>query len=888
MSWLRRCANTFRTGRLRRDIDRELSFHVAERADALRAQGVDAAEAMRQARLQFGNPSVQIERTRDVNVSRAFDTTLRNIRYAGRSLRRTPGFTLTVVLTLALGIGANTAVFSAIDAILLRPLPYADADRLVRLQEVTAEGVERLANLARLADWNRLNTTFEVISGYTITDGTDTTQHLPQRTKSSAVAPGFFELLRATPALGVPFTAADYQYGNPAPVLLSHRRWRASHRSDPAVVGRTIRVRDVGGDLSFPVAGVMPEPFFFVDREVSMWSPLKADAPWFRDRHARMSFVNAVGRLKPGVTLEQARADLARIQAQLATEFPATDSNVTISVTSLKDIVVGDTGRSLWLVFGAASLLLLIACTNIAALLVARNGRRQAEVAVRFAVGGSRLAVAAEQFTETILLATAGTVAGIGVAAAASTGLRRLAPGLPRLDEMALDGRILLYTTTASIAVALACGLLPALRSTRREAVVTASGARLSPRHRLQWLLVGVQVTSSVTLLAGAALLLRSFDALSRVDSGFDASRVLVFRVYGTYGGASAPERPTQLLQRINRTLDGLAATPGIESVSSVSALPGLPDATTPESFRVAGDNRDRAALVAHSRFVARDYFRTLGIPLVSGTMCESAERAEQPRHLMINRSFAERYLGGRQPVGLTLMWAATTGPASAGRGEPGRAADLRGVIDGIVENARERGLEESPGPMVYMCHSAPNPMPWHLVRTTGDPAALAAAVRLRMRELEPLRAVYDIGPLQARIDGVYAQNRLRTVLLTLFAATALSLAALGIYGTLGYVVDLRRREVGLRLALGAPRSGILRHFAGQGLRVAAAGCGCGLGLALIFTRALSGMLFGISATDPATLSAVVLLVLAVATLAALIPATRAALVQPMRTLREE
>jgi putative ABC transport system permease protein len=885
MSWLRRCANTLRTGRLRRDIDRELSFHVAERADALRAMGVDAAEAMRRARLQFGNPSVQIERTRDVNVSRACDTTLRNIRHAGRSLRRTPGFTLTVIVTLALGIGANTAVFSAIDAILLRPLPYADADRLVRLQEVTTEGVKRLANLARLADWNRLNATFEIISGYSITNGTDTTQALPERTKHAAVAPGFFELLRVTPSLGTRFTAIDHKYGGPAPVLLSHGTWRNRHRGDPAVVGTTVRIPDVGGEQPFVVAGVMAEPFFFIDRDVAVWSPLKTDAPWFRDRHARMSFVNAVGRLKPDVTLEQARADLARIQAQLARTFPATDGNVTITVTPLKDIVVGDTGRSLWLVFGAVSLLLIIACTNIAALLVARNGRRRDEVAVRFALGGSRVAVAAEQFTETVLLAAAGAVAGIGVAAAASSGLRRLAPDLPRLDEMTLDGRILLYTTIASIAVALACGFLPALRSTRREAAATASGARVSQRHGLQWLLVGVQVACSVTLLTGAALLLRSFDALSRVDTGFDASRVLAFRVYGAY----AAEPPAQLLQRINRTLDGLAITPGVESVGSSSALPGMPDGTVPESFRIAGDDSALPELVAHGRLVAPGYFRTLGIPLVAGSLCERPALAGQPLQLMINRSFAERYLPGRQPVGLSLTWTAGTGPAAATRGEGGAGrTQLRGAIAGVVENARERGLEDVPGPLVYGCHSAPNPMPWHLVRTTGDPAALATAVRLRMRELEPLRAVYDIGPLQTRIDEAYAQNRLRTVLLTLFAVTALSLATLGIYGTLSYVVGLRRREVGLRLALGAPRSGILRQFAGQGLRVAVAGCACGLGLALLLTRALSGMLFGISATDPATLSVVVILVLVVATPAALVPATRAALVQPMRTLREE
>jgi putative ABC transport system permease protein len=879
MSWLRRLSNTFRTGRVRGDIDRELAFHIAERVEQLRAEGLTAEEATRRARIQFGNPAVQIERTRDVDVSGAADAFLGNLRYAFRALRRTPGFTFTVVLTLALGIGANSAVFSAIDGILLRPLPYADADRLVRINEVDARGVERFAAMSRLLDWNRLNTAFEGITGYTVQDGSDTTQDPPQRTQFSAVGPGFFELLGVSPALGRTFTAEDHRVGGPTAILLSDRFWRNSYNATPQVVGTTIRIRDVSGELSFPIVGVMRASFLFLDRGVGAWSPMKTDAPWMSGRLPYLSFVNAVGRLKPGVTLEQARSDLARVQAQLGAQYPNTDRDLEVRVTPLKASVIGNADRSLWLLFAAVTVLLLIACTNIVALLLARGAQREQEVAVRYALGGGRVAVAMQLLTEAIVLAVAGAAAGLIVAAGAAAGLRWLAPDLPRLDEAGLDARTLVYTATAAIIAALACGLVPAIRSSRRDGTLArSSGTRVSSRHGLQWLLVGTQVALSVTLLAGAGLLLRSFDALSRVDPGFDDSHVLAFRVYADYGR----EAPPQVARRIDRTLDALEAMPGIETIATAFALPGVP-AQTEETFSLVERRTDAdATLVAQLRGVSPGYFRTLGIPTVSGDTCgrvDPAAAAAPTGEVMVNRRFVEHYLAGRPAVGLHLA----RGSQAAGRVQ----AAYTGVIVGVVGDARELGIDRDPVPTVYQCMNS-NPMPWYLARTTGEPAVLAAAVRLKVRDLEPLRAVYDLAPMRERIGDAYAQNRMRTVLLSLFAATALSLTCLGVYGTLSYVVRLRRREIGLRLALGAARSGILRQFIAQGLRVAIAACACGLGLSLLFTRLLSGMLYGVTASDPTTLSGVVAVVLATSVLAALIPAARAALLQPMRILRDE
>ena len=867
MLWLRRLLNAFRAPRIRHDIDREVSFHLAERADQLRAEGATDDEAVRGARLRFGNPVVQAERTRDVDIASWVDAVRRNIRHALRSLARTPGFTATVVITLAVGIGANTAVFSAIDSVLLEPLPFPASDRLVRVRQVSE--TETPIAPGRLEDWSRLNSTFDALTGYYLEDVSDTTGTLPERVRRAVVAPRFLEVLGIAPARGRGFTDAEIRFGGPPALLISDRYWRRRFGSDPNVLAATVRIEG----RSHAIAGVMPSAFRFPGGDVDMWWPYPVDGPPLQNiaQNRGLQWYTGIGRLKPGVTPEQARADLATVQARLGREYPETDAGIGVRIVPYKETVIGDVRGSLWLLFGAVSVLLLIACANIAALLLSRGARREHEIAVRFALGASRRVVAVQLLTETALLALAGAAAGLFVAAGASAAIRALAPDLPRLEEIGIDKRILGYTMASAVVVALLCGLLPTMRSTRRASSLSAGGrTQVSTRHAVQWLLVGVQITLSVTLLAGAGLLARSFEALSRVDPGFDPDRVLAFRVSANW--AEAEDRG-RLVQRIDTALEAVGALPGVEAAATSWGLPGVPLQYRTEFELVEGRPASEPPLMAEWRTVSPEYFGTIRIPLTAGELCRRPRGASPVSELMVNRSFAERYFRGRSLAGLHLRW---------------EAATLTGRIVGVVADARELGIDRDPAPTVYACDVAPSPFPWFLVRTEGEPLASAGALRLRLKELEPLRSVYSLTPLEQRIGEAYSQNRLRTVLVSLFAVTALSLACLGIYGTLSYAVSLRRREVGLRLALGARRGEIVRQLVGQGVRVVGLSCVCGLALSVAFTRVLSGMLYGTSPTDPVTLAGVLGIVLAVGSVAALIPAVRAGVVEPTRVLREE
>lgn len=865
MSWLRRLWNTFRPERVHEDIDRELAFHLAERADQLRAEGLSHEEAIRRARLQFGNVNVQAERIRDVDVALWADSLLRNIRYAVRTLTRTPGFTAAVVLTLALGIGANTAVFSAIDAVLLQPLPFPDGDRLMRLSQTQDGTAETNIAPVRLEDWNRLTSTFEAITGYYMEDVSETSGDLPEKVRRAFVAPRFLEVWRVAPARGRGFAPDEHEAGGPSAVVISDRYWRRRLGADPNVLGNSVRI----GSTSFPIIGVMPASFLFPDREVDLWFPVKLS-----ERLAQIRFATwyaGVGRLKPGVTLEQARANVTAVQAQLGAQYPETDRTIGVDVTPLKETTVGGVRPSLWLVFGAVSVLLLITCTNIAALLLSRAAERQRTISVRLSLGATRVSVAAQMMIETGVLALAGSAVGLLVALGASAAFRSVAVDLPRMEEIALDGRILLYTLAMAVTVTFLCGLLPAIRTARGglAGVSNEAGrAQVSTRQSLQWLLVGTQVALSVTLLAGAGLFVRSFQELWRLDPGFEPRRVLTFRVSGDYAETADYGR---LVQRVDGTLEALRALPGVDAAATTLFLPGVPAEYEVTFELVEARDAGEERMVAEARFVSPEYFGTMRIPLVDGEPCRR-QPLEATRDVMVNRAFATRYLSG---------WSSAVGLNVRGITPPGR-------IVGVVGDARERGLDRDPGPIVYTCFSAPNPMLHFLVRTRGEPLAVAQAVRLKIKELEPLRAVYDMAPLEERIGDAFAQYRLRMMLLGLFAITALSLACVGLYGTLSYVVNLRRREVGLRLALGAQRRDIIQQFLLQGLRVAGFACVCGLVLSMAFSRMLSSMLYGVSPSDPVTLASVIAIVLIVAALAALIPATRAALVEPMRVLREQ
>jgi putative ABC transport system permease protein len=867
MAWFRRLGNTLRGGRVRNEIERELAFHLAEREDDLRAQGLTAAEARRQARRRLGNPAVQADRTRDVDVSLGADALLRNLRHAFRSFARTPGFTAAVVLTLALGIGANTAVFSALDAVLLRPLPFPEGDRLMQLRQMPERWSTTPIAPSRLEDWNHLNATFQAITGYYTEDVAETSGDVPEQIRRAWVAPRFFDVLGVRPALGRTFIDAEYVPGGPRAVVISDRYWRRRFGASPDAVGRSVQI----GRASVPVVGVMAESFRFADREVDLWSPVAIDGELARLRHP--TWYTGIGRLRPGVTIDAARADLALVQAQLAQQFPETDSRLGVEILPLKETAIGGIRSSLWLLFGAVTALLLITCTNVAALLLSRAVHRRQEMAVRVSLGATRRALAAQMLAETGAFAVAGTALGLAAAAAVLAAFRSAGSDLPRMDEIALDGRVLVYTLSSALAVTLLCGVVPAIagaRSGMARMTPDASRTQVSGRSTLQWLLVGAQVALSVALLTGAALFLRSAHALSQVDPGFDPARVLTFRVSANWAETTEYKR---LMQRIDSTLEALRALPGIDGAATALFPPGVP-AQYDSTFQLTETALREARHPAASRVVSPDYFATVGIPLLAGEICRQGPLDGEPQ-LMVNQLFAAQYLADRaSPLGLHLF--------EGGRPRP------PGRIVGVVGNARERGLDRDAGPVVYTCFNAPTPMPYFLIRTRVEPERMAETVRVTLKEIEPLRAVFDIAPLASRIDDAFSQERLRMLLLAAFAVTALALASVGLSGTLSYLVSRRRREIGLRLALGSQRHALVWQFLGQALRVLALACVCGLALALALGRTVAGLLFGVSPADPAALTGVVTVVLAVGTLAALVPAIRAARVEPMQVLRDE
>jgi putative ABC transport system permease protein len=613
----------------------------------------------------------------------------------------------------------------------------------------------------------------------------------------------------------------------------------------------------------------MAASFLFPDHDVDVWCPSPVDAPYGQSRES--TWFNVIGRLKLGVTVAQARANLANVQAQLGREFPKTDANLAVEIQPLKETTVGGVRRSLWILFGSVSLLLLIACTNIAGLLLARTAEREREISVRFSLGASRASVVAQLLTECFVLALAGSALGLFVAAAASKAFGALAKSLPRVEEITLDWRIVIYTLACAVAATLLCGLFPAIRGTRRSIaseLAHASRTQVSTRNPVQWMLAGIQVALAVTLLVGAGLLLRSFEELGRVSPGFEVSHVLTFRISGNWGETGDMKK---LTQRINRTLDELRASPGVRGAATSATLPGvLADFRT--EIKLEGRAESESKIVADSRFVSNGYFATMQIPILAGEGCrESVDLGS----VVVNRSFANTYLSGSPAIGHHVEWLSNSFVPPA---------DIRGV----VADSREQGLNSEPAPTVYWCVSAPDPSPYFLIRTQGEPMATAQMLRRKIHSIEPARSVFDIAPLEQHLSDSFAENRLRTILLTLFALTAISLACVGLYGTLSYFVTVRRREVGLRLALGAVRGQIVTRFLLKGLGVSVVGCIAGLCLAAGFARVLSGMLYAVSTADAKTFFFVMFLVLGIAALASLLPALRAARVEPMQVLRDE
>jgi putative ABC transport system permease protein len=853
---------------LEAEIDSELRFHINELTNEKVEAGLSPREAHREALLEFGGSEQVKEEVRDVHRIATLENTIANLKSGIRLLRKSPSFSAAVILTLALAIGANSAVFSAINAILLRPLPFPNAGELMMLiqSDRNSKSGPRPVASVRLEDWNRMASAFQAISGWYTEDASEVSGALPERVKEAMVAPRFLQVWGIAPALGRDFAPAEEHFGGPLAVLISDRFWR--HRfGGTNAVGKVLRLEG----NAYTVVGVMPASFRFPDRDVDIWQPSPPDAPFAQSRDS--TWFTVIGRIKPDETAARARANLATVQAQLGREFPKTDAGLVVDVQPLKESTVAGVRRSLWVLFGSVSLLLLIACINIASLLLARTMERTREISVRFSLGASRASIIAQLLTECLVLALSGSALGLLVAAAGSKALRALAQSLPRAEEISLDWRIVLYTLACAVIATLLCGLFPAIRGSRRSIageLAHAARAQVSTRNPLQWLLVGVQVTLAVILLVGAGLLLRSFEELGRVSPGFDSSHVLTLRISGNWGETADLKK---LTRRVNRTLDELRDLPGIQGVATTAVLPGIDDGQPRELTLVEGRAETEGKIVADIRFVSNGYFAILKIPLLAGESCR--QTSEYVDGMVVNRSFADSYLSGSQAIGHHLGLAANAFVPPT-------------EIRGIVADAREQGLNQQPRPTVYWCGSAPDPSPYVLVRTQGETLAMADVLRRKISQLEPARSVFDIAPLEERLDDSFSENRLRTILLTLFALTAVSLACIGLYGTLSYFVAVRRREVGLRLALGALRVQIIRQFLLKGFAISATGCLAGLALALFLSKALSGMLYGVSSADTKTLFSVVLLIMTVAVLASLLPALRAARVEPMEVLRNE
>ncbi len=851
-------------------LDSELQFHLEEAVRAKIAAGLPEAEARRQTALEFGGRVQIAEEMRDVYRLAWLEGAARNLKSGLRLARKSPAFSAAVIVTLALGIGANTAVFSAVDAVLLRPLPFPQSSELVMLQE----SERRSANPgvfvapARLEDWNRLNSTFQAISGWYISDVSETSGTLPEKLTEALVAPRFLQTWGIQPELGRDFTGQEEHFGGPNAVLISDRFWRQRFHADPAAVGKQLRLER----HSSTIVGVMPASFAFPDRTADVWTPSPPDAPYAQDR-ASTWFIT-FGRLKPGVTVKQATADLARVQAALGRQYPKTDAKLDISLKPLKETAIGGARRSLWVLFGAVSLLLLIACTNIAALLLARTTEREREISIRFSLGASRGSVIGQLLTECLVLASGGAALGLLVAWAGSEALRRIAKSIPRAQEISMDWRILVYTLVCAVAATILCGLFPAIRGTRRRIageLARSSRNQVSARNGAQWWLVGIQTALAATLLVGAGLLLRSFQQLGRVSPGFETTHVLTFRISGNWGETGDMKK---LTARIDRTLDQLRAIPGVRGAATSGSLPGVGGNARTDLKILEGSQQHEGKIIADSRFVSSGYFAAMTMPILAGEDCRGG--ANYFDSALVNSSFAKEYFGSSPAVGRHVELVSSAF-------EPTPAA-----IRGIVPDAREEGLNRAPVPTVYWCVAAPYPTPYFLLRTVGVPMAAANEVRRKIHSVEPARSVFDVAPLDEHLSDAFGEDRLRTMLLTMFAVTALLLAAVGLYGTLSYFVTVRRREIGLRLALGAEREQIVRQFLLKGIVVAGLGCVAGLCLAGACSRVLAGMLYGVSRSDPKTFVAVASLMVAVAGLSSLMPALRAAGTEPMRVLREE
>jgi putative ABC transport system permease protein len=869
------------------ELREEIAFHLAEEAEERRAAGLDEDRARLAARRDLGNVALVVEDTRAAWGWRSAEQLAQDVRYAFRMIVRAPAVTFAVMVTLALGIGLTTAMFSIVHGILLRPLPLPDPDRLVVVQTRMVDGeIENAVSppnfmsLGQEESRSFVNLTAVVMNAATLTGGDEA-----RRVSVGLVSASFFDVFHVRPVIGRVFNADENSAGRNRVAVLSHALWQQQFGSDPGVLGRTIRL----DAIAHTVIGVMPQGFE-VPSERALWVPQQYGRNYFSaeitEGRKNNAYVLVIARLRPEASLTSARAELDTIASRLAERFPDTNAGVAFRPVRLQDVLVADVTTPLLMLLGAVAFVLLIAVANVAGLLLARGASRREEIAMRAALGASRPRIVRQLVTESLLLSLGGGALGFVLSIWVTTAITTAqAEGLRRngvVDAIRVDGFVLTFALAVTILAGIAAGLVPAWRAAKEGMATTLreSGHRTlgSARgQRLRSALVVAQLVLAVVLLHGAGLLANSFARLTGVDPGFQAAGAMSFQI-------ALPARSYGSAERVSGFFGALFAKireqPGVQSAGAISRLPiGMPGSFS-SRFEIEGQSRPGEQPSISARIVTPDYFRTVGMAMLRGRGITESDGAGQPAAVVINEAAVARFFPGESPIGRRLVRFTY---------DPLEDASEAYTIVGVVSDVRSRNLGEAPQPQAYFSHAqVPLRDMSVVVRSADDPLAHSAAIRRALASIDR-----DIpAPAFATLDQVLAQSldrpRFFATLLGSFSLVALLLAAVGIFGLVSFAAARRTREFGVRIALGASPRELLLAIVRGALGLVAIGLVVGLGGAALLTRVLEGLLYGVTATDPVTFAAVAVTLALTAVVASIVPAARAAAVDPVSALRAE
>jgi predicted permease len=808
---------------------------------------------------------------------------MQDLRYAVRMLVKAPGFAAIAIVTLALGIGVNTSLFSVINGVLLNPLPYPHSEQLVGVYGRALGFDQGPITYPNFLDWQRENKTFASMAAYRNQDYNLTGTTESERVSGYMISADFFSALEVQPVLGRTFRADDDQLGAAPVVILGGGLWQRKFGSSRDVIGKSL----ILNGTSYTVVGVIPANFTFYGQNRDVYTPIgQFNQPAFRDRRISVS-ARAMGRLKPEVTLEQARADMDVIARNLAATYPEADKDTGIVLVPMKEDIVGNVQPFLLVLLAAVGFLLLIACVNVANLLLARSMGRAREFAVRAALGASQMRVIRQLLTESTLLAAVGGALGLGLAFAGTRTILKTLPGtLPRASEIALDSRVLFFTLGLSAFAALVFGLAPALKGSRinLEEVLRQSGRGSSgARHHLQGIFVAVEVAMALILLVGAGLMLRSVAALWRVNPGYNPSHAITFNLAMPSTAATTSEETRARLRQFD---DKMRSIPGVQAVSvTLGSRPMIHDSSLP--FWIEGRPKpatDNEMPQAMFYLVESGFQKAMGLTLERGRFVTDQDNEHSPVVIDIDEFFARTYFPHEDPIGKHVNLT-----------QFNVQAEVVGVVGHIKQwgpggNAKAAVEAQFFYPFMQLPEKL---MPLAadavavVLRTAGDPASIMGDVRRAVSQIDPREIIYSVQTLEDVIAGSLAARRLTMILLSVFAALALALSCVGMYGVISYLVGQRTHEIGVRMALGAQRGDVMRLILGQGGRMALIGLVIGIGAALGLTRLMANQLFGVTAHDPLTFVAVAILLITVALLACYLPARRAVRIDPMEALRD-